>query len=88
MYDDNRIAMKKIFCLPYAGGSAPIIYSKWKRRANNGMKIIPIELPGRGTLFGQKYYTTIKEAVDSVFDVFWPYSVFPRPRGLFSRGSS
>jgi surfactin synthase thioesterase subunit len=39
----------RLFCLPFAGGSAIRIYSGWKRQLPPGIEVIPLELPGRGT---------------------------------------
>lgn len=39
----------KIFCLPYAGGSATI-YSKWQQYNTSTLEFVPVEYPGRGYL--------------------------------------
>jgi len=37
----------KLFCIPYSGGST-ITYRSWRKRLDNSIELIPIELPGRG----------------------------------------
>lgn len=63
------ILLKKVFCLPYAGGSAKSIYGKWKRLSNSNIEIIPIEFPGRGNLFSDKCYETADEAIEGTFKI-------------------
>ena len=38
----------RLFCLPYAGGSA-VAFQSWKRLAPRQIEVHPLELPGRGT---------------------------------------
>lgn len=40
----------RLFCLPYAGGSAQI-YAGWRTRLGGGIDVRPVELPGRGSRF-------------------------------------
>lgn len=56
----------KLFCLPYAGGTASI-YNKWKNKIGNNIEIIPVELPGRGKLFDEKLKTHMNQMVDFTF---------------------
>jgi len=56
----------KLFCLPYAGGSA-LVYNQWKSYLDPQIDLIPIELAGRGTRMGQALYPDISAAVDDVF---------------------
>ena len=41
----------RMFCFPYAGGSARI-FNGWGRSLPAGVEVCPVELPGRGTRFG------------------------------------
>lgn len=56
----------KIFCIPYAGGSATI-YNKWKRYIGNEFEIIPVELAGRGSRFNERLYTRINDVVNDIY---------------------
>lgn len=40
----------RLFCLPYAGGSAQI-YARWQQLLPGGVEVCPLELPGRGRRF-------------------------------------
>lgn len=44
--DDNKEQIK-LLLLPYAGGSA-LFYSRWVKYLSKHIKMVPIELPGRG----------------------------------------
>ncbi|MEN8904391.1 MAG: thioesterase domain-containing protein [Clostridiales bacterium] len=56
----------RIYCLPYAGGSATI-YNKWKKYTSENIKLIPVELAGRGRRFNEKSYENIEESVNDIF---------------------
>ena len=45
----------KIFCIPYAGGSASV-YRKMQLYSMPGVSIIPVELAGRGTRMKEAFY--------------------------------
>lgn len=55
----------KVFCLPYAGGSASI-YFDWKAKYASTAEIIPIEYKGHGSLFGEPFYKDADEAADDI----------------------
>ncbi len=56
----------KLFCLPYAGGSAKSIYSKWKESLDSAIELHPVELAGRGPRIGESLYSNVEEAVEDV----------------------
>lgn len=55
----------KLFCLPYAGGSADI-YARWRNYLNSSIELCPIELPGRSKRAKDPYYKSMKEAVEDI----------------------
>jgi len=55
----------KLFCLPYAGGSASI-FAKWGPFIHPGVKLCPIELSGRGRRINESHYTSFDELVTDV----------------------
>lgn len=57
----------KLFCIPYAGGSASI-YHKWKKYFEDYVDIYPIELAGRGRRFGETPYSDLNDIVDDAYD--------------------
>lgn len=65
--------MKKVrmFCFPYAGGSAAI-YSKWKKYLDNNIELIPVELAGRGRRMSESLYDSMSQAVDDIYNIINP----------------
>lgn len=57
----------KLFCFPYAGGSA-IIYKKWGQFLDSRIDLRPVELAGRGKRFHEPLYENVAEAIDDVYD--------------------
>ncbi|WP_010249068.1 thioesterase II family protein [Acetivibrio cellulolyticus] len=57
----------KLFCLPYAGGSA-MSYMSWKRYLDKRIELKPIELSGRGKRFVEPLYGDAKDAVDDIYN--------------------
>jgi len=58
----------KLFCLPYAGGSAKAIYSKWIENLDPKIELYPIELAGRGARIADDLYSNVEEAIDDVLE--------------------
>lgn len=56
----------KLFCLPYAGGSATV-YNKWRTYLNPNIQLVPIEMAGRGARFKESFYQSITEAVNDLY---------------------
>lgn len=57
----------KLFCLPHAGGFA-MYYNQWKRYVDKSIKIIPVELTGRGRRIKEPFYNNFNEAVSDLFN--------------------
>lgn len=75
----------KLFCLPYAGGSASF-YTNWKALISDDVELYPLELAGRGKRFGETFCKTMNEVVNDLFPfikdniencryAFWGYSL-------------
>lgn len=77
-----------LICFPYAGGSSSI-YSKWKHFADENIKVIPVELAGRGKRLKEPFYKNMAETIDDVFREISPL-LDKQPYALFghSMGSS
>lgn len=60
----------KVFCFPYAGGSAAI-FNKWKSclGINSGIELIPVELAGRGRRIQEPLYAGLQEAIEDLYQV-------------------
>ncbi|PWK05387.1 thioesterase II family protein [Tumebacillus permanentifrigoris] len=75
----------RLFCLPYAGGSA-MMYVRWKELLHDGIELCPVELTGRGTRMSEPIHQSFEEMLDDVFlqvqdrlDV--PYAIFGHSMG-------
>lgn len=56
----------KLYCIPYAGGSASV-YHPWKAQLPADITVIPVELAGRGTRFAEPLLTDIKGMALDIF---------------------
>ena len=56
----------RLFCLPYAGGTA-MVYSSWKKLLDSNIELIPVELAGRGRRSKEAFYNSVNEAVDDIY---------------------
>ncbi len=77
-----------LYCFPYAGGSSSI-YSKLKHFADKNIKVIPVELAGRGQRISEPLYNNMAEVINDVYNKILS-SVGEQPFALFghSMGSS
>lgn len=58
----------KLFCFPYAGGSATI-YNKWKQYLDPKIELIPVELAGRGRRIHEDLYKDMPAVVNDVLNI-------------------
>lgn len=77
----------KLFCFPYAGGSA-VVFSRWQSFFKNypGIEVVPVELTGRGKRIVEPLYETLDEAVDDLYNQIRtdkPYAFFGHSLGAF-----
>ncbi|MEV5873191.1 alpha/beta fold hydrolase [Streptomyces sp. NPDC052101] len=55
----------RLFCVPHAGASAAA-YRPWVRAAPEGVEVRPVELPGRGSRFGEPPLRRLGEVADEL----------------------
>lgn len=68
----NPLANLRLFCFPYAGGSAQG-YRTWAEGLPTTIEVCPIELPGRGTrLTDTLYYTRVLPLVEAIAAALLP----------------
>lgn len=60
-------ACGRLFCLPYAGGSASYYYS-WRSYVPHDLELCPVELPGRGARFGEAPFRELPALVNALAD--------------------
>jgi medium-chain acyl-[acyl-carrier-protein] hydrolase len=65
---ESNMSNLKLFCFPYAGGSA-IMYAKFKKYLQKSIDIDPVELAGRGKRFEEPFYQSMEEAVNDVYEI-------------------
>lgn len=58
----------KLFCLPYAGGSATI-YEKWRKYLDPDIELIGIEYAGRGKRFSEPLSDNFEKTIDDIFSI-------------------
>lgn len=73
-------AAVRLFCLPYAGGSAAA-YRGWPALAPAGIQVCPVELPGRGGRFNEPPVTRLRPLADALAGALAPH--LERPFALF-----
>jgi surfactin synthase thioesterase subunit len=76
----------KLFCFPYAGGSA-VLYNKWLPYLRSDIELIGVELAGRGRRIQEPLYADVPAMIDDVFQVVkkeldgTPYALFGHSMG-------
>jgi surfactin synthase thioesterase subunit len=58
----------KLFCFPYAGGSAAA-FNRWKKYFNPEIELMPMELSGRGRRIKEPFYSSVKHCADDMFNI-------------------
>lgn len=76
----NPNAKLRLFCLPYAGGSA-LIYRPWAVTLPHEIEVCPIELPGRGLRMREPTMDQLGELVGAIATALKPY--FDKPFAFF-----
>ncbi|EOO16134.1 MULTISPECIES: thioesterase II family protein [Bacillus] len=76
----------KLFCLPFAGGSASI-YMKWRPHLHPMIELIPIEIASRGARFNDDHYGSFDACIEDVlnqiknYGIDTPYAIFGHSMG-------
>lgn len=66
----------QLFCFPHAGSSvAP--YARWKRRVPEWLRVVPVELPGRGRRTREPLEPTFTGLLQRVIDEVRPEPALP-----------
>ncbi|OYQ23698.1 thioesterase [Pseudomonas mandelii] len=74
-----------LLCLPYSGASA-MVYSRWRRKLPEWLKLQPVELPGRGARYGEPLHTDMRRlalqlAQEQKATLKAPYALFGHSLG-------
>ena len=68
----NPLAVLRLFCFPYAGGSS-FIFRTWSDSLPQSVEVCAIELPGRGKQMKLPPFNKIEPLVDEIASVIHPY---------------
>lgn len=60
---------KKVYCIPYAGGST-LFYSKLSNYLAEDIELVPLELSGRGLRMEEPLYEEFQESLMDLHDHF------------------
>lgn len=71
----------RMFCFPYAGGSATRIYADWQRDLPEPVDVVPMEIPGRGARIVEEPVGSVTELADDALPRLLPLT--DRPFVLF-----
>jgi medium-chain acyl-[acyl-carrier-protein] hydrolase len=86
-YQPNYRATLRLFCFPYAGGSA-LVFNKWRDSLPPFVEVCPVQLPGRGNRLDAPPFTDMDALVEAAGAALLPY--FDMPFAFFghSMGAS
>jgi len=70
-YEPRRVARLRLFCFPFAGGSASA-YRGWSAGLPGDVEVCPIQLPGREDRFTELAFRRIRELVPVLADELCP----------------
>ncbi|HEX8150724.1 MAG TPA: alpha/beta fold hydrolase [Pyrinomonadaceae bacterium] len=76
----NPSAQLRLFCFPYAGGSAASFHG-WKRGLPEWVEVYPVHLPGRGARALESPYTELLPLAEAAAAALTPH--LDRPYALF-----
>jgi medium-chain acyl-[acyl-carrier-protein] hydrolase len=68
----NPYAELRLFCFPYAGGSA-LVYRQWQHVLPATIEICPVQLPGRGARLHEPPFKSLGPLVESIARALFPY---------------
>lgn len=71
----------RLFCFSYAGGNAST-YREWHRLLPADVEVCSVQLPGRGSRFKERAFTSLNSLLDALLDAIQPH-VRQVPYALF-----
>lgn len=81
------MAKMTLFAVPYAGGSATAIFSKWKTDLGPDIQLVPLEYAGHGMRMGEAFMNSMQETVADLMKKIRPvarvkpYSIYAHSMG-------
>jgi medium-chain acyl-[acyl-carrier-protein] hydrolase len=74
----------RLFCFPYAGGSASVFH-QWPDKFSRDVEIIALQYPGRGNRFGERLISTCDGIVSALMPHITP--LLNKPYALFGHSN-
>ncbi len=71
-FQPNQAARLKLFCLPYAGGSASM-FRLWPRSLPTSVEVIPVQYPGRESRIMEKPFDQVDLLVEALLTAIRPH---------------
>jgi medium-chain acyl-[acyl-carrier-protein] hydrolase len=68
----NPTAPIRLFCFPYAGGSA-LVFRNWINFFDSQVEVYPVQLPGRGQRLRETPFTSMDTLLDALQDAIFGY---------------
>src|SRR5262245_23080077 len=68
----NPTALIRLFCFPYAGGSA-LVFRNWTNFFDSRVEVYPVQLPGRGQRIRETSFNSMETLVDALLDAIFGY---------------
>jgi medium-chain acyl-[acyl-carrier-protein] hydrolase len=75
-YEPNPRAKLRLFCFPYAGGSA-LVFHKWRDSLPPFVEVCPVQLPGRGNRLQVPPFTNMGALVEATGAALLPHLDMP-----------
>ena len=76
IYNANPNPKLRLFCFPYAGGSAQI-FSEWSAKLPSSIDLFAIQAPGRGRRFSEPPIACLKSKMQILHKEILPYTDVP-----------
>src|SRR5271170_8113500 len=76
----SPLARLRLFCLPYAGGSA-LIFRAWSNALPADIEVCPIQLPGRSTRLKEQPFTAMSALIQVLAQALSP--LLDKPFAIF-----
>lgn len=74
--DPKPYARLRLFCFPYAGGSASL-YRSYTQRLPREIEVCPVQLPGRESRMRELAYTRMDSLIHALVEALAPYLSLP-----------
>jgi len=71
----------RLFCIPYAGGSATV-YNSWSDHLDRSIQLVPVEPAGRGKRIHEPFYQSVEEAAEDIVRII-KHQLFDAPFAFY-----